>query len=313
MSESFLLSSSIHGLAYIAKTKSFVKLFWVAVVTFCFSSAGYLIIQAFRGWSESPIRTTIETLPIEKLTFPKVTVCPPRKTFTNLNYDLMEAETKTLSQEARYDLMNLTLELLYETYFNELMQNKSAIVTKDAARHWYYGVDKLVPPFYSESVEFNQFVTFVNTIASKGSITTNNFGEPFNITAFFTRVFGDFNIMVPREARNSSLVLKIKKDSFHSTGKDLLYIVDHESFEGDADFSVTFSPADHVKRSNIYVIRMDRKISPRDLLNLDQRIMPGFSIYWRYDPPVNLSLPQMIFARETVAQQFARLVSTLFT
>ena len=88
----FLESSTIHGLTYISTTRKYVRLFWLLVVVTGFSGAGYLIRESFVSWSESPIKTTIETLPISDIMFPKVTVCPPKNTFTDLNYDLMMTE-----------------------------------------------------------------------------------------------------------------------------------------------------------------------------------------------------------------------------
>ena len=81
--KSFFESSTIHGLAYIATRKKYVRLFWILVVMAGFSEAGFLIYTSFRAWDESPVKTTIETLPITEITFPKVTVCPPKNTYTH--------------------------------------------------------------------------------------------------------------------------------------------------------------------------------------------------------------------------------------
>ena len=86
----FLESSTIHGLVYISTTKRLTRLFWILVVLSGFSFAGFLIFQSFQNWSESPIKTTVETRSIAGITFPKVLVCPPKGTFTDLNYDLMK-------------------------------------------------------------------------------------------------------------------------------------------------------------------------------------------------------------------------------
>ena len=75
----FLESSTIHGLQYIATTRKIVKLLWILVIVAGFSGAGVLINQSFQAWDESPVKTTIETLPITEITLPKVTVCPPKK------------------------------------------------------------------------------------------------------------------------------------------------------------------------------------------------------------------------------------------
>ena len=103
----FLESSTIHGLVYISTTeKKLVKTCWILVVIGGFTAAGYMIYQSFQDWHESPVKTTIETLPITKITFPKVTVCPPKNTYTDLNYDLMMTENMTLNYDTRRELSN---------------------------------------------------------------------------------------------------------------------------------------------------------------------------------------------------------------
>ena len=51
-----------------------------------------MIQQSFQSWSDSPIKTTIETLPISAIKSPKIIVCPPPDTYTNLNPDVVETE-----------------------------------------------------------------------------------------------------------------------------------------------------------------------------------------------------------------------------
>ena len=97
----FLESTTIHGLTYISTTRTLVRVFWIIVVIFGFSTASFLIYQSFQAWEDSPVSTTIETLPISKLRFPKVTVCPPKDTYTDLNYDLMMLQKKELDSGSR--------------------------------------------------------------------------------------------------------------------------------------------------------------------------------------------------------------------
>ena len=73
----FLESSTIHGLAYIATSGKYVRLLWIIIVFAGFTCAGFLIYASFNDWSENPIKTTVDTRPIYEITFPKVTVCPP--------------------------------------------------------------------------------------------------------------------------------------------------------------------------------------------------------------------------------------------
>ena len=87
--EQFLENSTVHGLSHISSSKSISRFLWTLIVVSGFSVAGLLIYQSFQSWESSPVSTTIETRPISELRFPKITVCPPKNTYTNLNYDLV--------------------------------------------------------------------------------------------------------------------------------------------------------------------------------------------------------------------------------
>ena len=108
----FLESSTIHGLSYISTTRKYVRVFWILVVIGGFSGAGVLIFTAFQSWADSPVKTTIETHPISEITFPKVTVCPPKNTYTDLNYNLMMTENMTLDNDTKKELTKYAAELL---------------------------------------------------------------------------------------------------------------------------------------------------------------------------------------------------------
>ena len=113
----FLESSSINGLNHISATRKQVRLFWISVVILGFTGAGVIIYQSFRAWDESPIKTTIETRPIREITFPKVTVCPPKNTYTEFNYDLMMTSNMTFDNDNREKLANFAIEYFMMTYF----------------------------------------------------------------------------------------------------------------------------------------------------------------------------------------------------
>ena len=97
--KSFLESSTIHGLGHISTTRRCFRIFWILIVVCAFTGAGYFICQSFGAWAESPVKTAIETLPIEDMPYPKITVCPPKKTFTDLNYDLILIGNKTIENK----------------------------------------------------------------------------------------------------------------------------------------------------------------------------------------------------------------------
>ena len=112
----FLESSTVHGLSYISTTQRYARIFWIFVVMAGFVGASLLIKASFDSWSESPVKTTVETLPINRLKLPKITVCPPRNTFTDLNY-VMLTENRTLTEGMRHEMFRYALELINEDNF----------------------------------------------------------------------------------------------------------------------------------------------------------------------------------------------------
>ena len=146
----FFESSTIHGLQYIATTRKIVKLLWILVIVAGFSGAGVLINQSFQAWDESPVKTTIETLPITEITLPKVTVCPPKNTFTNLNYDLMMLENMTLDNDTRTELMEYAVGLIQEHVYNDLMSNLSLVKYDNRYLNWYNGTTRIELPYWGQ-------------------------------------------------------------------------------------------------------------------------------------------------------------------
>ena len=119
----YLESATVHGLSYIASTKRFVRLFWICVVLFGFSTAFYLIYDSFYFWKQSPISTTIETLPISQITLPNITVCPMKNSVLNLNHDIMKAGVVKLEEKTRNNLSQHAIEVIQDTFFDEIMRN----------------------------------------------------------------------------------------------------------------------------------------------------------------------------------------------
>ena len=135
----FLESSTIHGLSYIATTKRLIKIFWVLVVIAGFTGAGILIYKSILDWQENPITTTIETLPITDINLPKVTVCPPKNTYTTLNYDMKIIENTTLKDDTREYLMKYTLKLFNDNLYEETLANLRKLNDNDRYWNWYKG------------------------------------------------------------------------------------------------------------------------------------------------------------------------------
>ena len=146
----YLENSTIHGLSYISTTKKWSKIFWVVIVLHGFLGAIILINSSFQEWNEDPIKTIIETFSINKIEFPVVTVCPPKNTFTLLNYDLMMANsTASFSTEKTNLLVQTTVEKMQELEFNVATSDHFQYKTRFKA--WYFGTEKCFAKFPSSS------------------------------------------------------------------------------------------------------------------------------------------------------------------
>ena len=142
----FLECSTIHGLYYIAGNRQLVRLLWICVVIAGFTGSFILIHQSFSSWSDSPISTTIETLPISELEFPNVTVCPPRNSFTNLNPDIVRNTNISLSQSQRKALSGQLSEVFLVSNMESKWRAYTGSEEKDRYRHQYQGISKIQLP-----------------------------------------------------------------------------------------------------------------------------------------------------------------------
>ena len=143
----FFDTSTIHGLSWISTTRRLSKLFWILVVLGGFTGAGYLIYESFDNWHQNPITTTIETLPISKITFPNVTVCPPKNDFLNLNHDVQQSEKVQLNESKREEMVHFALDIIQNAFFKEVMTNLSKLYYPDRYYNWYHGYTKLQYPY----------------------------------------------------------------------------------------------------------------------------------------------------------------------
>lgn len=210
----FLESSTIHGLTYISTTRKCTRLFWILVVIAGFMGAGFLIEESFASWSESPIRTTIETLPISEIKFPKVVVCPPKNTFTDLNYDLIITYNLTLTDEMRDEMFKDAIKILEDDVFT--LSKGSLLEEADRFYNWYHGFTEIqspnVPPFGVANVlpkiEYNIF-----TSATSGVVNTQYYGRKFQSDMLETQL--DFTVRVYPPMNGNETILKNENVTLH--------------------------------------------------------------------------------------------------
>ena len=221
----FLESSTIHGLSYISTTRKYVRLFWILVVITGFTGAGVLIYQSFQAWEDSPVSTTIETLPIAEITLPKVTVCPPKNTFTNLNYDIMMAKNIFLDNATRNELFFDTVDMIQIHNFKDIMFNISHLEEENRFFNWYKGYTDIQLPYWGITgakgpcSDAKCLIYQLSTKTTSGTISTLNFGEKFDVNKIETNLFYLLQVFPPlKQRKNNSITLhfEIEKDVMES-------------------------------------------------------------------------------------------------
>ena len=205
----FLQHSTIHGLVYTSINRGIVRLLWIIVVIIGFLGSGFMIQQSITSWANNPISTTIETKPISDFTFPNVTVCPPRNSFTTLNPDLVRARTLEFTEEMRKEVSDHILDAILETdfrvkhlEFNDFKQEKFI--------NWYIGTTKIDLPF----VDYNGDKNFhLQTTSLQGSFSTAYFKEPFEDEKFERGLLSQVYIYKPTGIdTDSKIVIDIEYD-----------------------------------------------------------------------------------------------------
>ena len=239
----FLQSSSINGLNHISDSTTKVRIFWIFVVTSGFIGAGYMIHKSFQSWNVSPIKTTIETHSIQAITFPKITVCPPKNTYTDLNYDLMMTANTSLTDETRNELKTYAMELLHNYLHRQIMKNLSKLEEDNRYYNWYNGYSKFKPV----DPGFNGFDIYYDVFssASSGSVTTQHFLEKFDPDLVETSIHCGVQIFPHRVSglnKNLTLHINIEKVSLQKNSNEEFYI-DYDAINADINaFTKNFTP-----------------------------------------------------------------------
>mgnify|MGYP003328491378 CR=1 FL=1 len=86
------------------------------------------------------MKTNIETLPITNFKFPKVTVCPPKNTYTDLNYDLLMAKNAGYTIELKNDLIKQFGNILDNHIF---MDDVTYLNEENRYSNWYKGLSNM--------------------------------------------------------------------------------------------------------------------------------------------------------------------------
>ena len=281
--KTFLESSTIHGLAHISTTRKYSRLFWILAVLGGFSTAIYLIYKSFESWHDSPYTTTIETLSISEIKLPKVTVCPPKNTYTDLNYDLMRADNVVLTDEIRDELFDYALDVIWDQndIFGKLNEENRYF-------NWYNGLSEV------KSLNFHSYYGlqyFIDTTALSGSVTTQYYGQRYQ--ADLVDKFIEFKVFIhPSETDqkdNITLHFQLEKVAIRDVSSDRFDRYKIDGYDGTIEpdtmkvyTNITNTLLVRIPWTRKKKMHLWRYVGKNDLESNSMEKMPGFRFRWWY-------------------------------
>ena len=316
--KTFLSLSTIHGLAWIPISKfRILKLFWLIVVTSGFVTATYLIVKSFRGWDESPIATSVDVLPISEITFPNITVCPPKDTFTILNYDLAMAESEVVSDKTRKKLLNALDEAVIFAGYKDILNDFIIFVEKDRFRKWYTGISQISFPYWTGGSEFKvaqgKKIYKYYTYATTGEFITPYYQEPWTDDKFeISSMYYSLYILRPwndtiEGQDDANIIFEIEQDMLSELpgsrwgGRDISFVEEQLT-----PFKKSLTIVQEGKEE--YNIYYDKILTIAGLQRIKRNRIPGLKVGWRWNKQLEIN---QNFLKEN--GNFIRLADMLYT
>ena len=302
----FLDTSTIHGLAYISSTKGPPKVFWTTVVVCSFLTAGLMISSSFSNWFDNPIATTEKTLSVKEVTFPTITVCPPRNTFTNLNWDLIKGQNLTIDEQTKNSMRYTMYEVIHGEFVKETMAAFAFYNEESKSRNYYHGYDELR---WIEDVSTDAkkpLLLSPSSAAVNDSVRSPYFGEQYADSKFFRDLSFYFDIKIPKEIeKNSSIYLfvKITADIVGSPMEEVLYNW-KDVMGGQREVLLTIPVTRCYNRK--CSLSYKRKISDEFVSDWLDKRMTGVEIEWHYNATVT---PDAEYIEDN--ENFIRIVNIL--
>ena len=326
----FLESSTIHGLQYISTTKTVVRLFWIFVVLTCLTTSFLLINQAFKSWAESPIITTIDSQPTYKIRLPKVTVCPPQNTYTDLNLDLIQAKDIALNNTEKDELSRFAMEVIQNHIHQEIMNNLRKLEEKDQFYNWYNGLTQIKLPVKSndEAYKFE-----IWTYKSSGQVSTEFFGLPYNESLVDKDIYILVYVGIVPELqsnRNVTLHFNLEQNSMTDlkNGYDDVYVNRRIRLKEPKSIYKSFNPPGKKSCMSLSILQktqcgnsfdssqnigLKRKISKKDFTNVRMKLMPGFKFSWNFTGSYNEKFRNSpIFLTDSKTLQIIKFTNIIF-
>ena len=192
----------------------------------------------------------------------------------------MMAENITLDNNTINELLNYTLEIIDEHLYNTMLTNFSRLVDNDRYYNWYHGYTEIELPFY----DVDGANLAVNTAAKSGTISTQYFGDKFDVNKVETKAYFKVKVDVPmdsvRENPNVTLNFDIETVTMDlSIGEDSILLGQEliPTHTHTTKMNESFSPPGW----DTYIV-LKRETTHEDLKAVDMKLMPGFRLSWSF-------------------------------
>ena len=287
----YLENASIHGLKYITHSRKLMKLFWILVVLSGLTGSVVLIYESFESWAKRPISTTIEPKAIKDLRFPRLTVCPPENTFTDLNYDLLKHNHK-LDNNTTIELIDYAMEVIQDHMHQNIMSRLKTFEEENRFYNWYHGITEIKLPYYQND---GKGIFHINTWAPSGKVSTVNFGDKILDYTLERHAHYKLRLNIPQTvANNTNLTLNFNVEYVKIGEFENQFVIEEELDVGgreqrEENISISFTPPYESfqckffkKCYNFKEIQLQILLSKSIPKILDLRQMPGFSASWYF-------------------------------
>ena len=202
-------------------------MFWALVVATAIAFEAFLIHSSFNDWETDPVGTTLITLPISEINFPKVTlrpmylseltitfskvtVCPPKGSNTALNFDLEAMGDRNLTEDERQKLENVVERVFVHQLHLQETENRVAMLNPSN-----------IPKIFEEDIiEYGEDFDIGMKNKMEGIFTSPFFGEEVSVDTFKQDLKAHYKVSLPHQDYKGLLkdgeVLFVKLSSTNS-------------------------------------------------------------------------------------------------
>ena len=72
-----------------------------------------------------------------------ITVCPPKDSSFNLNYDIIQANGMKVDEKVMSEILDYALKLIQYEFYIEIIESLSKVKEENRFQNWYYGYTEI--------------------------------------------------------------------------------------------------------------------------------------------------------------------------